>query len=44
MRTRLPGYRKGFRILSLALDEITRDDLVSETVEFIYVQSGSIEI
>ena len=44
MRNRLPGYRKGFRILSLALDEITRDDLTLEKVEFIYVQSDSIEI
>ena len=38
MRISVPDYKSGFHVFSLALDERTRDDLISEEVECIYIQ------
>ncbi len=38
MKIRVPEYRGDFKILSLALDERTKEDLIAEAVEFIYAE------
>ena len=40
MKLRIPEYSGSFKILSLALDEATKDDLIGEEVEFIYAQES----
>ena len=44
MRIRVPDYGSGFHVFSLALDECTRDDLISEEVECIYIQPDCAKI
>ena len=38
MKIRIPGYKGGFRILSIALEESVKEDLMSEYVEELFVQ------
>lgn len=44
MKIRIPEYNSTFRVFSLALDESTKNDLLSENVEFIYIQPDFVEI
>ena len=44
MRTRIPSYAGDYRIVSLALDEKTKQDLLEEDVDFIYVSSNEVMI
>ena len=40
MIVRFPEYKHGFRIISLALDENTKNDLLKDSVAFLYVDEG----
>lgn len=44
MRTKIPSYTGDYRVVSLALDEKTKQDLIDENVDFIYVTSDDIVI
>ena len=41
MSIKIPEYADEYRIFSIALDDQTKEDLISESVELIYVQAGS---
>lgn len=44
MNVRLTKHSCGFRIVSLAKDEMTRDDLLADNIDFIYLSSAEISI
>lgn len=44
MRVKISGYEGRYKILSLALDEKTKDDLLSESVDLIYVDRDGVLI
>ena len=41
---RLINYKKGFRIVSIALDKHTKEDLAEDKIDFLYVSDGKVEL
>ena len=44
MKIKIPGYNGNYRIMSLATDEKTKDDLNSENVNMLYVTADDIRV